>query len=73
MYCSTKKNWAKKIKKNCRGLFAEGLPRGPRQRIFFKKIKNLCRGPWIWALGKELKKNKIFAEGRGSGPSAKNF
>ena len=35
MYCSTKKNWAKKTKKK----IAEGLARGPRQRIFLKKIK----------------------------------
>ena len=67
MYCRTTKNWAKKTKKNCRGIFAEGMARGPRQRIFFKKIKNLCRGP-ILALGKGL-----LCQGPSLGPSAKTI
>ena len=51
---------------------------------YFKKIKNLCRGPWIWALGKGPNpksasgphslptEKKIFAEGL-AWPSAKGI
>ena len=84
-YSTTKKLGSKNQKKN-------SLPRvwpGRRQRgsllrawpmalgkEYLKKIKNLCRGPWIWALGKgpnpksasspnspPTDQKKIFAEG----------
>ena len=61
MYCSTTKKLGLKNQKK----IAEGLPYGPRQRIFFKKIKNLCRGP-ILALGKGL-----LCRGPSLGPLAK--
>ena len=55
MYYSTTKKLGSKNKKklfteglawpSAKGIFAEGLANGPRQRNFFKKIKNLCRVP----------------------------
>ena len=54
-YSTTKKLGSKNQKKqifaegltwpSAKGIFAEGLANGPRQRIFKNKIKNLCRVP----------------------------
>jgi hypothetical protein len=51
------------------------VARGPRQRIFFKKIKNrLCPRPLPGALcTKKSKKNPLFADGPASRPSAKKI
>ena len=72
MYYSTTKKLGSKNKKklfaeslawpSAKGVFAEGLANGPRQRIFKKIIKNLCRGPWIWALGKGPTLNQAAAQ-----------
>ena len=71
MYYSTTKKLGSKNKKkifaeglawpSAKGIFAEGLANGPRQRNFFKKIKNLCRVPGGLALGKEIFLKKIKA------------
>ena len=77
-YSTTKKLGSKNQKKNlCPGpnlaLGKGGLCRGPDQwpsaKNILKKIKNLCRGPWIWALGKGP--NPKSASGPNSPPTDK--